>query len=85
MNAKKFTQENGMENISIEIKGKREPMEELLERFQHPIKEKINQLSLEINAVRVLMQRNPMSPMTEMEYLRDIKKRNEFIKILEAL
>tara|TARA_R110002167_G_scaffold101354_5_gene264025 strand:+ start:2165 stop:2422 length:258 start_codon:yes stop_codon:yes gene_type:complete len=73
MNAKKFTQENGLQNVELEIGGKRESIQSILERFQTPIQCTSKLLEIRIHSMKRLMETNPMSPMTEMEYLRKIE------------
>jgi hypothetical protein len=85
MNAQKFVKENNLQNIEIEIGGKKESMLSILERFQQPITDACLQLENKASSTQRLMDTNPMSPMTEMEYKRIIVQCIKTKKILKLL
>lgn len=85
MNAQKFTKDNNLQNIKIRIGDKQESILLILERFQQPITDKIAILKNKIYSINKLMRTNPMSPMTEMEYIREKNKHIETIEMLEKL
>ena len=85
MNAQKFVKRNKMEHISIEISGNRETMESILERFQEPIKGRIAILRDNIETKKRVMNTQPMSLMTEMQYKREIVESQMIIETLEEL
>jgi len=85
MNAQKFVKENKLQNIELEIDGKRESILSILERFQQPIMKK----SFDLDNTRIVKQRmldnEPMSLMTEMQYKREIVECGLIIKTLMEL
>lgn len=85
MDAKKFVKENHLENISIEIDGKKESILSILDRFQMPIYDKSMDLSNLIKSKQLFMAKNPMSPMTEMEYIRQIEQYEKTLSTLLSL
>lgn len=85
MNTQKFLKENKLQNIEIQIGDNRESMESILERFQSPIHIRIKEIEMRITSIKRLMDTQPMSPMTEMEYKREIREALETQKTLIEL
>lgn len=85
MDAQKFVKKNKLQNIELEIDGKRESIESILERFQEPIKGRIEILRHKIETKKRVMDTQPMSPLTEMQYKREIVESQIIIETLERL
>ena len=85
MDALKFTEKNCLQGVSIETKGKREHMVEILNRFQEPIIKKQIEISLQIEKIEIEIDNDVMSEMEEMNKLRKIITLRKVLKVLQSI
>jgi len=85
MNAQKFAEKNNLLNIKLEIDGSRETIISVLERFQEPIKKEIEYFKNKILAINRMIELTPMSPLTELGYIKEINEIRNVILILKEL